>query len=116
MKDIQILLDLYKEQRDLGMHHEEQRSTLSNLMLTAATALIGLIALDQEITRGDIPIALLVILLGIFGAFFSLKHYERFCFHRDRSHTIRLAIDAALRWQECITTRIVVLEMRSEKH
>lgn len=100
MKDIDILLELYKEQRDLGIHHENQRSTVSNLILTIATVLIALISIDNHLTNSDLPVALTLIFLGIFGASFTLKNYERFSFHRHRSRLIRKAIDAALKWGE----------------
>lgn len=100
MKDVQVLHELYKEQRDLSIHHENQRATMSNLMLTADTILIGLIALDNSLNRKDLAVALAVVFLGIFGALFTLKHYERFRFHRHRSRLLRKAIDAALRWSE----------------
>jgi len=100
MKDIDVLLELYKEQRDLGMHHEDQRATVSGLLLTAATILIGFIVYDKEVTQSDLPVAMVIVLLGIFGCLFTLKNYERFNFHRKRSRDLRLAIDAALRWGE----------------
>lgn len=100
MNDIQILLELYKEQRNLGLHHETQRSKVSSLMLTAATILIGLIAFDDNINEYDLPQALAIFFLGIFGAFFTLKHYERFSFHRHRSRVLRKAIDAVLKCGE----------------
>lgn len=100
MKDIDMLFELYKEQRDLGMHHENQRSTESGLLLTVATILIGVIALDENITRNDFPVACVIVLIGIFGCLFTLKNYERFKFHRKRSRILRFAIDAALRHGE----------------
>lgn len=102
MKDIDVLFELYKEQRDLGMHHEDQRSTVSGLLLTAATLLIGLIVFDDKVTESDLPVAGVIVFIGIFGCLFTLKNYERFNFHRERSRTriLRLAIDAALRWGE----------------
>jgi hypothetical protein len=100
VKDIDMLLELYKEQRDLGIHHENQRSTVSNLILTVATVLIALISIDNHLTKSDLPVALTLTFLGIFGALFTLKNYERFSFHRHRSRLIRKAIDAALKWGE----------------
>ncbi len=100
MNDIKILFELYKEQRDLGLHHEDQRAKVTGLMFTVATILIGLVVFDKTLTIFDLPAAILIITLGIFGALFSLKHYERFTFHRKRSRLLRDAIDAALRAEE----------------
>jgi Ca2+/Na+ antiporter len=100
MNDIKILFELYKEQRDLGLHHEDQRAKVTGLMFTVATILIGLVAFDKTLTIIDLPAVTLIITLGIFGALFSLKHYERFTFHRKRSRILRDAIDAALRAEE----------------
>jgi hypothetical protein len=96
MNDLDILVELYKEQRALGTHHEQQRATVSGLMLTGATILVALTTFDDHLTLRDLPLALSIILLGIFGVFFSLKDYERFRFHRHRSRLLRDAIDAAL--------------------
>jgi len=50
MNDVQVLLDLYKEQRDLGIHHEDQRAKVTGLMFTIATILIGVVAFDKNVT------------------------------------------------------------------
>lgn len=100
MKDIDVFLELYKEQRDLGLHHETQRSTVSSLLLTIAAILIGFITFDNQLTQSDLPATGIVVIIGIFGWLFTLKNYERFSFHRQRSRKLRLAIDAILRCSE----------------
>ena len=42
------------------------------------------------------PLAIMIILLGIFGALFSLKHYERFRFHMKCAAQYRNALEKAL--------------------
>ncbi len=93
-------MELYKEQRQLGLHHEGQRNAVTGIILTIASGLIAVIGFDKELTFSDLPIAFVVVLAGIFGAILSLKHYERFVFHRGRSRLLRKAIDAALRYSE----------------
>jgi TctA family transporter len=95
MKDIDVLVELYKEQRQLGLHHEGQRNAVTGIILTIASGLIVVIGFDKELTTLDLPVAFVVVLAGVFGAILSLKHYERFRFHRHRSRVLRKAIDAA---------------------
>jgi hypothetical protein len=100
MKDIDVLVELYKEQRQLSLHHEGQRNAVTGIILTIASGLIAVIGFDKELTKLDLPVAFLVVFAGGFGAILSLKHYERFRFHRHRSRMLRKAIDAALRYSE----------------
>jgi hypothetical protein len=73
---------------------------VSGLLLTAATILIGFTVFDEKLTESDLPVAGVIVLIGIFGCLFTLKNYERFNFHRERSRDLRYAIDAALSWGE----------------
>ena len=100
MKDIDVLVELYKEQRQLGLHHEGQRHAVTGMILTIASALIAVIGFDKQLTTFDLPLAFIVVVAGVFGAILSFKHYERFRFHRHRSRLLRTAIDAALRYSE----------------
>lgn len=96
MKDIDALFELLKVQKDFAIHHENQRSTISNLLLTVAIILIGFITYDHDIARSDLPASFFLVIIGIFSCFFTLKNYERFRFHYSLFTNYLLAIDAAL--------------------
>lgn len=87
---------LYAEHCTHMRHHETQRSTVAASILAIATAIVGLITFDKKIVPSDVPLALLLILLGCFGAIFSAKHYERASLHTERARRFRDAIDSTL--------------------
>ena len=94
---IDILWKMYAEHCTQGRHHETQRSTVIGIVLAVSAAIIGVITFDKQIAgRGDWPLSLLVIALGIFGAGFCMKHYERFSLHMQRARYHRDALDALL--------------------
>lgn len=91
------LWKLYSENVAQARHHEAQRSTVVGLILAISTGILGVIALDKGIKPPiDTALALLLVLLGLFGATFSFKHYERFRLHMRRARGYREALDSTL--------------------
>jgi len=88
-----ILIEVYKEQCTHGRHHEAQRTAMSNLILIAATGIIAFVTFDDKLNLFDLPIALFLVILGLFGALFSVKFGERFKHHSSRSREIRNQLD-----------------------
>ena len=91
-----ILWGMYQENTTQGRHHESQRETVTNLIITITGVLLALIALDDKLNQADLPLAIFVTLLGLWGAVFSLKHYERYLLHMSRARQYRNALDALL--------------------
>ena len=91
-----VLWKMYQEHCNEGRHHETQRSTVTNLVIVVAAGVIGLITYDKGITWADLPLTCFLILLGLFGAVFTLKHYERFAMHMARARSYRDALDELL--------------------
>ncbi|HEX8642372.1 MAG TPA: hypothetical protein VF702_00490 [Allosphingosinicella sp.] len=80
-----------------GRHHETQRSTVIGLVLAIATGLLGIASLDDSVAgRFDAGIGVLLVALGLFGAGFAAKHYERFNLHMERARGYREALDELL--------------------
>ena len=77
----EILWKLYEDNRNYARFHELQRSTATNLILAVSAGLIGLVTFDKNINLLDLPSVLFLDVLGIFGAIFSAKHYERARLH-----------------------------------
>jgi hypothetical protein len=89
-----VLWKLCEENYTQVRHHETQRSVVVGVILAVAVAAIGLITFDHAIAGPtDIPPALLLIVIGIFGAGFSMKHYERLRLHAERARRYRNALD-----------------------
>jgi hypothetical protein len=78
-----LLWGMFQEHLNTARHHEDQREKVTSLFLVLETALLGLLALK----KGEIGVfhpyyvTLPVIGIALFGALFSLKHYERYRFH-----------------------------------
>ena len=89
-----VYLKFYQEHVNQWRHYESQRAAVAGSILAIATALIGLVTFDKLITRSDLPLTLLIAVLGILGALFSAKQHERACLHMERARHYRSAIDA----------------------
>jgi len=91
--DKQIIWGLYQDVVTQGRHHETQRLGLTNAVLVTAAGALGLVSLDGKITTADIPVGLFLLVLGITGSFFTLKHYERFRSHMEQASVYRTALN-----------------------
>lgn len=86
--------NLYSEHCVQGRHHESQRSTVVGVILAVAAAVVGIATFDEGLQGYmDAALGLFLIFLGLFGAGFSLKHYERFNLHMQRARQYREALD-----------------------
>lgn len=92
--DKDIYLALYKENCEQGRHHEGQRATVTNLVLTLASVFVGLVTFDQKLTLADRPSAIFLVALGLYGALCSAKHYERFRAQMQRAAAYRNKLDS----------------------
>ena len=85
MHSCEILWGLYREYRAQARHHESQRATMSSLMVAVCAAVLGIIAFDKNVDLADVPLTGFLGFLGIFGALFSAKQYERFLYSDGRA-------------------------------
>jgi hypothetical protein len=90
------LWGMYQENTTQARHHEDQRSTVASTLIAIAGAVIGLITFQKSISVWDIPLTVLLMAIGGFGAVFSAKQYERFSLHMERARTYRDALDVHL--------------------
>jgi len=89
----EILLAMYQDNIDQGRHHEIQRGNVTSAMLAIEAIIIGLITFDKQINLFDLPLTIMLIVLGVFGAGFTLKQYERFSLHMERARVYRGKLD-----------------------
>lgn len=83
---------MYQEDRNQARHHEVQRSSMSNLILAISGGILGLLTIS-ELDSNAWPLSIMLALLGIFGAMFSAKQYERFCLHYRRAIAYRKKLE-----------------------
>jgi hypothetical protein len=100
MSSQQLMVDglwkLYLDNHNYVRHHEVQRSTVATVIISIASALLAVATFDKALTIHDAPILVMVIAIGVFGVFFSLKQFERTCMHVHRAdlllHHIQIRI------------------------
>ncbi len=81
--DVQVLLKVYEMQWASLRQAEEERTQITNIVLLIASAVVGFVA-QNGLTLDKLPLALLLIALGAYGAVTSEKLYERWGFFRAR--------------------------------
>ena len=82
--EIDILLKLYEEDWQQARQAESQRTAITNITLIIVPALVGFVA-QQGFNRKALPLTIMLIVLGIYGAITSHKLYERHCYFSDRA-------------------------------
>ena len=82
----------FAEHASQAKKHEEQREKATNLILTIAGALTGLVTF-AKLSIWSLPAAVAIVLLGAFGLLFSGKHYERARMHTEVLRQIRRELD-----------------------
>jgi uncharacterized membrane protein len=90
--EVDVFLKLYEEQWTQVRHLENQRATATNFIVVIASAIIGFIV-QQGLSVAILPVSLLLIVLGIYGALTSEKYYERIQLCIKRSTVFRDQID-----------------------
>lgn len=100
------LWKMYQEHCTHMRHHETQRSTVASAMIAVASALLSVVTFDKALSLADVPLLLLVFALGVFGALFSAKQYERSAMHMERARAYRDALDMDLPGQPLITLKV----------
>jgi len=90
---VEVLLALFLDDIASARHHEGLRSTVANLTLVVGAAAGAFVGFDAKISMADLPAAALLIIVGVFGAMLSHKHYYLFHFHRERARPLREKLD-----------------------
>lgn len=78
-----ILLSMYDQYWEEIRHTENQRATLTNLIMLVSSATVGLLV-DRGPGAASGPLGGLLILLGTYGSAITLKLYERHRFIKTR--------------------------------
>ncbi|RZB13382.1 hypothetical protein StrepF001_44475 [Streptomyces sp. F001] len=86
-----VLLELWKEQREADRQTENQRATLTNIIIIVVAAGLGFIALSG-LRPTMLVVTLPMMALGLYGAFACLKFHERCAFHVGQARGLRKKI------------------------
>ncbi|MFE4701404.1 hypothetical protein ACFRIC_30515 [Streptomyces sp. NPDC056738] len=82
------LLDLWKGQRDEARQMENQRATLTNIVIIVTAAALGFLA-QGSLTTSSLGVTLPLFVLGSFGAVASAKYGERWAVHSGLADRFR---------------------------
>ena len=82
-----ILLQHWDEQRAQSRQCEDQRATMTNIILLVASAALGFIA-QRGLDRLMLLVTVPLVVVGLFGAVASAKFYERFRLHNRQARRI----------------------------
>ena len=92
----EVLLRLIQEYFSQIRHYDTQRSTISNLLVIVSAAILAFVTYDKAFTKSDLPLTVLLFLIGLFGAGSCLKYYERAAFNSGRFRSYREKLDEVL--------------------
>ncbi|MCB0176131.1 MAG: hypothetical protein KDJ97_36875 [Anaerolineae bacterium] len=109
-----VLLRFYEEDWRQARQAEDQRTAITNITLIVVPALIGF-ASQKGLNFDAIPLTILLIILGIYGAIISQKLYERHCYFSDRAGYWRGQISKLYPQLEIDTIRAQAAEKHSQR-
>ena len=85
MADIaDVILKTYEENLAQIRQSEDQRATIANIIVIIASVILGYIS-QQNIARQIFPLALLLMILGVYGILVTRKLYQVFLFHYEKT-------------------------------
>ncbi|QEV21962.1 hypothetical protein [Streptomyces alboniger] len=86
--DSDVLLELWRDQRQAAVQSENQRATLSNIVILVVAAGLGLIS-QRGVQPSTLVISMPMSFLGLYGALACLKFRERFEYHNSVARQLR---------------------------
>uniref|UniRef100_A0AAU2A2Y0 Uncharacterized protein n=1 Tax=Streptomyces sp. NBC_00093 TaxID=2975649 RepID=A0AAU2A2Y0_9ACTN len=83
-----VLLEIWRDQRQAAVQSENQRATLSNIVILVVAAGLGLVS-QRGIETSTLVISVPMTFLGLYGVIACLKFRERFDLHNKLAVTLR---------------------------
>ena len=84
-------LAYWKEHREQLRQSESQRAVLTNYLLVITSAVSGFIA-QQKFAMTTLPLSLLIVAIGLYGALTSAKYHERANYHLFQARALTQAL------------------------
>lgn len=94
MEKNDLAWNLYLSEREFIKHHENQRTTASNILAAIAAGLIVALGTDKLSIEIQILISFLLSVMGFFGYVFCTKLYALIMLHAGRSYEYLKILDA----------------------
>jgi hypothetical protein len=88
---IDVLLAFWQEQRESDRQIEDQRATLTNIVIVIVSAALGFLA-QKGLHPPMLVVTVAMAALGIYGVMASLKSHERCTFHMQQARWLRQKI------------------------
>ena len=90
----EVVMAYWRDHRDQLRQSENQRAALTNYVLIIVAALSGFIV-QQQLRPATIPLAVLITIIGLFGAVTVAKYHERAAYHLSQARALTRALVAA---------------------
>lgn len=90
-----VLWKMYQENCTQARQHETQRSNLASPLISISAAIIGIITFDKSIATWDMPLIVLLIVVGLFGEFSQQNSM------REQFYTLQEQGATATPWTLC---------------
>ena len=89
----ELIWNLYLSERDFIQHHENQRTTVSNILGAISAGLIVAIGTGNLSNEIQILISFILFVIGLFGYLFCFKLYALITLHATRSYEYLKILD-----------------------
>jgi hypothetical protein len=110
-----LLWGMYTDIRTHARHAETLRTNVVNFMIVVASVLIAVIANDGNVSGKDLPLSVIIGILGLLGLLFTASYTELYERNRHRAVKIRIALDAEF-LEQGGTTMSSLLEESDQEH
>ncbi|MFJ3673631.1 hypothetical protein ACIPSE_45040 [Streptomyces sp. NPDC090106] len=111
-----VLLHFWQEQRNQARQSENQRATLTNIVLIVASGAIGLVVHQGVTDRSSLAVTVGLTILGSYGTVASMKFRERYALHMHEAKLMRRRLDALCPGLGLETDRQTARESHIRRH
>ena len=87
-----ILVNMIEENWNHVRHSEDQRATITNLIVIVVSIIQGVLT-QTGFTKNALPLTILLVILGLYGVVTTAKLHERSRFHINRARKFRDRLD-----------------------
>ena len=105
------VLAYWKEHREQLRQSENQRAILTNYVLVITAAVSGFVV-QQQFSLRTIPLSVLIVIIGLYGAVSAAKYHERADYHLSQARALTRVLVAA----GALTDTAAVLEETRRAH
>lgn len=111
----ELLWGLYSDVRSHARHAELLRSNALNYVFVAAFALMTFVVSDGHVRRTEMPMCIMIALLGTFGLAFIASYTELYQRNRRRATALRNVLDDRF-FAGDVMTMTSVLDASDQEH